>query len=430
MTMADKTYIPRIGDAQLEECLQTFGAVLVEGPKWCGKTTSAARLAASELRIADPANNYQNKRLAETDVSLALQGDHPRLIDEWQEVPATWDAVRYACDQAAGAPGQFLLTGSATPREKNMPLHSGAGRIGRVRMDTLTLSEMGLSSGDTSLRGLFDGAGPKGISTMGLADVANAICHGGWPAAAQLSTERASVIAASYIDAVAGEDLQRIDGQVRDPARVRRLITSLARNEATLASKKTIVADTALGGGGQAKALADSTVADYLTALEKIFFVDDVPAWDPALRSPVRIRSAKKHHMADPSLAAAALGATPDSLVQDQKTMGSLFESLVTHDLKVYARAMDARVCHYRDDANLEVDLIVSRADGAWGAFEVKLGSAQEDDAAKNVCALERKMVERGEQPPLVKAVIVGVGGIARMRPDGVAVVPFDTLGA
>ena len=423
-------YIPRICDRELEEYLKTFGAVLIEGPKWCGKTTTASRQAASELRIADPANNYQNKRLAEIDVATALEGKRPRLIDEWQEVPSTWDAVRYSCDQVAGLPGQFLLTGSATPREEKKPIHSGAGRIGKLRMDTMTLFEMGISSGKSSLAKLFDGELPSGISTITLRKLAECICRGGWPAAIRFSIDQAQRISRAYIDAVASEDLEKIDGVARDPEKIKRLITSLARNESTLASKKTIVADTSNidGGSGKGK-LAESTVSDYLVALHKIFFIDDIPAWNPALRSPVRIRSAAKHHLSDVSLAAAAIGATPDTLLLDQKTMGFLFESLVAHDLIVYSRDIDAKVYHYRDDSNLEVDLVVQKDTGEWGAFEVKMGAIQEDDGAANVLALDRKMTERGERPASVKAVIVGVGGVAHVREDGVAVIPIDTLG-
>lgn len=423
-------YISRICDRELEEYLKTFGAVLVEGPKWCGKTTTASRQAASELRIADPSNNYQNKRLAEIDVATALEGARPRLIDEWQEVPSTWDAVRYSCDQVAGQPGQFLLTGSATPREEKKPIHSGAGRIGKLRMDTMTLYEMGLSSGKSSLEKIFSGESPAGVSAMTLQKLAEQICRGGWPAAIHFNVEQAIRISRAYIDAVASEDLEKIDGVARDPKKIKRLIVSLARNEATLASKKTIVADTSnIDGGLTGGRLAESTVSEYLTSLQKIFFVDDIPAWNPALRSPVRIRSAAKHHLSDVSLAAAALGATPDTLVADQKTMGFLFESLVAHDLIIYARNMDAKVYHYRDDSNLEVDLIIQKNNGDWGAFEVKMGAVQEDDGAAKVLALDKKMTERGECPASAKAVIVGVGGVAHMRPDGVAVIPFDTLG-
>ena len=359
----------------MEEYLKTFGAVLVEGPKWCGKTTTASRQAASELRIADPSNNYQNKRLAEIDVATALEGARPRLIDEWQEVPSTWDAVRYSCDQVAGQPGQFLLTGSATPREEKKPIRSGAGRIGKLRMDTMTLYEMGLSSGKSSLEKIFSGESPAGVSAMTLQKLAEPNLSGRMAAAIHFNVEQAIRISRAYIDAVASEDLEKIDGVARDPKKIKRLIVSLARNEATLASKKTIVADTSnIDGGLTGGRLAESTVSEYLTSLQKIFFVDDIPAWNPALRSPVRIRSAAKHHLSDVSLAAAALGATPDTLVADQKTMGFLFESLVAHDLIIYARNMDAKVYHYRDDSNLEVDLIIQKNNGDWGAFEVENG--------------------------------------------------------
>lgn len=418
-------YIDRIGDELLENYLQSFGAIVVEGPKWCGKTTSAARLAASELRIADPANGYLNRRLVELDVSRALEGERPRLIDEWQEVPATWDAVRYACDEA-GVPGQFLLTGSSTPRKQHRPIHSGAGRIGHFRMDTLTLYELGVSSGSSSLRGLFEGGCPSGVSNLGLDDVAELACRGGWPAVTRLTTGQAMRVASGYIDAVVQEDLEAMDGVVRDPAKVRRLITSLARNESTLASKRALALDTA---GPVARELAESTVNNYLTALSKVFFTNDIPAWNPAIRSPVRIRATHKRHLADSSLAVAALGLTPKKLASDLKTLGFLFESMVAHDLIAYARTMEARVFHYRDDSNLEVDLIVERDDGSWGGFEVKLGTSQEDDGAANVLALERKMTERGERPASIKAVIVGIGAVAHVRSDGVAIIPFDSLG-
>ena len=416
-------YIPRVSDAMLSEYLNTFGAVLVEGCKWCGKTTSSAMLAASELRIADSANDYQNKRLAQLDTSSALAGGRPRLIDEWQEVPALWDAVRYECDQALGASGQFILTGSATPSERSRPIHSGAGRIGRVRMDTMTLVERGISSGKTSLAGLFEDEAPQGISAMTLPAVADAVCHGGWPAAVDMSTRQSQLIARGYLDAVATEDMEKVDGVRRDAAKVRALFASLARNESTLATKRAIIAD--MGEGVSA-----STLDSYLSVLQRIFFIDDIPAWSPALRSPIRIRAAAKHHMADTSLAAAALLATPETLLADVKTLGLLFESLAAHDLMVYARAMGGRVVHYRDDSNLEVDLIVELPDGRWGAFEVKLGAVQEEDAARNLKALERKLVARGERPPAVKAVLVGVGGICCKREDGVCVVPLDVLGA
>ena len=426
-------YIERLTDDLVRSRLSTFGALLVVGPKWCGKTTSAARLAASQFRLMDPTGRFQNRRLATIDPAQALRGPRPRLVDEWQEVPEIWDAVRFECDEAGGVPGQFILTGSTVPHPQHEaggdlrePMHSGAGRIGRLKMSTLTQAELGTSSGAISLAALMQGEGPEAVqaSSASLASIATAVCHGGWPASAALSVSQSMELAYAYLDAVATSDVSRVDGVRRDPQKVSRLICSLARNESTLASNKALRADL------NEEAIADSTLRDYLSALRSIYFIEDVPAWSPALRSPVRLRSSAKRHLADPSLAAAALGATPNSLVNDLKTLGLLFESLVLHDLSVYAQTFGGSVMHYRDDSDLEVDAIVTMPGGDWGAFEIKLGSAQEDDAARSVNALARKMTERGERPPTVRAVVVGVGGIGYQRDDGVAVVPFDQLGA
>lgn len=423
--MEDRIYRPRIADQHLAEYIETFGAVVVEGPKWCGKTTTARQQTKSEFNIADPRGAYQNRQIALLNPDKALQGARPHLVDEWQEAPAIWDAVRFLCDQAMGEPGQFVLTGSATPRLEERPMHSGAGRIGRMRMDTMTLFELGASSGKVSLAALFAGECPQDAGLLEIPILAELVCRGGWPGSMNMTTDRALLVSRSYLDAVANEDMQRVAGARHDPEKVRRIIASLARNESTLATQKTIIADASMPDEAL---LNQETVGDYIKALKQMFFVADIPAWRPALRSPVRIRSAAKRHLADPSLVAAALNATPSSLTRDLKTLGLLFESLVLHDLLVYARAFDAQVMHYRDDSDLEVDAIVERRDGSWGAFEVKLGIDQVDRAAQNVLRLEKKMVERGEQPPAVKAVIVGTGGVSHRRNDGVCVVPIDTL--
>jgi hypothetical protein len=292
-------------------------------------------------------------------------------------------------------------------------------------MSTMTAAETGASAGTVSLGRLIRGdESPQGASTIALLDITNLVCRGGWPSALNMTVRQASLTARSYIDAVASSDVSRVDGVRRDPGKVERLIASLARNESTLASNKTILAD--LDGSG----VADSTLRDYLDALRRVYFVEDIPAWNPALRSPVRVRSSAKRHLADPSLAAAALGATPESLVNDLKTLGLLFESLVLHDLLVYAQTFRGRVMHYRDNADLEVDAIIGLPGGQWTACEIKLGAAQEDAAAASLVALERKMTARGERAPLLKLVIVGTGAIGRLRSDGVAVVPYDVLGA
>lgn len=425
--MKDWKYIPRLADSRLASNLETFGAVVIEGPKWCGKTTTGLKQAESQFRIADPRGAYRNRRLAELDPAEALEGARPRLIDEWQEVPSLWDAVRFECDEALGMPGQFILTGSATPNTDALPVHSGAGRIGRMRMDTLTLQELGVSSAKTSLKALFEGGQPKGASRLSLRDIADFVCKGGWPASANMDVAKAARIARGYIDAVVNEDIEKVSGVRHDPEKVRRLIYSLARNESTLATQRTIIKDSSMAGES---APNPETVSAYLRCLTQMFFVDDIPAWSPALRSPVRIRAAAKRHLADPSLAAAALGATPVSLMGELKTLGCLFESLAIHDILVYARMMDATVWHYRDDSDLEVDLVVQLATGEWGAFEIKLGAGQEEKGVHSVLRLDEKMTKRGERPASVKAVIVGCGGVAHRRGDGVCIIPIDALGA
>ena len=434
--MVGNSYIPRIVDDLIEDYLAVFPAVSVEGPKWCGKTTTAMQHARSLFSLADPTGNFRNRTLAQMEPALALEGDEPRLIDEWQEVPNLWDTVRFTCDQNASK-GRFILTGSATPRKASRPMHSGAGRIARVQMSSMTLLEQGVSSGKVSLRGLFAGESYAATSLLDIDKLALQIVRGGWPEALDLDARHASMTARSYLDAIADDDISEVDDVNRDPTRVRRLLASLGRNEASLASKATLLKDMAdygvsdPEGKGRSRpsTLAETTLNEYLGALGRMRFVEDIPAWRPALRSPVRIRSARKRHLADPSLAAAAIGATVESLRTDPKTLGFLFESLVAHDLRVYAQAMDAEVMHYRDDTNLEVDLIVEARDGAWGAFEVKLGDAQIEDGAANVNRLERKMVERGQRPAAVKAVIVGTGAVAHRRSDGVQIIPLDTLG-
>lgn len=315
-------YVPRIVEGELDELLGTFGAVLIEGPKWCGKTTTAETRAASKLMLADPARNFENRLRVESDPALAISGKAPRLIDEWQEVPKLWDAARFACDSRGGEPGQFIFTGSATPRDNERPMHSGAGRFARMRMDTMTLFELGESSGKVSLSGIIAGKAFEGaFGSMDSMAIAERIVRGGWPAAIGQGVRAASAMASRYIDIVAEEDLTRIDGTRRDPEKVKAVIASLARNESTLATGKTLVAD--LGGE-----VARQTASSYIALLSRLGFVQYIPAWKPAMRPAVHARKSCKHHLADPSLAAAALGATPEALLGDFRTLGLLFESL------------------------------------------------------------------------------------------------------
>lgn len=418
-----QSYIKRVVDEVLDKRLSLFGAVLVQGPKWCGKTTTSRRHCASSLFLMDPAGDFAARRLAELDPSQAIAGTNPRLIDEWQEVPKLWDAVRFECDRCA-EPGLFVLTGSATPRDADASMHSGVGRFSRVRMHTMTLLETGVSNGSASLTAMLEGSAKVtgGGAFSGLADVAELVCRGGWPQAVGLETSDAMDVALAYVDGVSESDASRVDGTRRDPVLVRALMASLARNESTLASMKAI-------GAGMVRSASVSTLRRYMGALVRIGVIEDVPAWNPALRSPVRLRATAKHHLCDSSLAVASLGVSPSSLVADPKTLGLLFESLVIHDLIVYADVRGWSVAHYHDDSGLEADAIVSARDGAWAAFEVKLGAAQVDNAADNLLRLEKKMVEKGERPPAAKCVVVGFGTPAHTRDDGVLVVPIDTLG-
>lgn len=416
-------YLDRCIDRLIERDLGIFGAVLIEGPKWCGKTTTAQQFAESSLSLSDPTGDFAALQLARIDPAQAIVGAVPRLIDEWQEEPKLWDAIRFECDRRAGEPGQFLLTGSATPNDADQPMHSGIGRIARLRMETMTLAELGVSSGTISLESLLNGYAIKAAlgSINGIAGIADLLCRGGWPQAVGKTTADAMRISAAYIDGVCESDVSRVDGVKRDPEKARALLSSLARNESTLAGEKSLEKD--LGGD-----VSRSTLRRYMDALRRINIIDDIPAWHPALRSPVRLRQGAKRHLADPSLAVALLGANPESLASDPKTLGLLFESLVLHDLKVYAAADDSSVSHYHDADDLEVDAVIHRRDGTWIAVEVKLGSPQIPEASANLLRLERKLVERGERPPAAKLIVIGFGMPVHTTPEGIIVAPVDTL--
>lgn len=415
-------YVPRIVENELDELLGIFGAVLIEGPKWCGKTTTAATRAASRLLLTDPSGNFENRLRADSDPALAISGKTPRLIDEWQEVPKLWDAARFECDRRGGEPGQFIFTGSATPRDDERPMHSGVGRFARMRMDTMTLFELGESSGAVELSGILSGRRYEGVfGSMDSATIAERVVRGGWPAAIGRDSRVASSMSARYIDMVAEEDLSRVDGVRRDPEKVKAVIMSLARNESTLATVKTIVADV----GGE---VTRQTASSYISLLSRLCFVCDIPAWSPAMRSPVHLRESRKHHLADPSLAAAALKATPDALLADFKTLGLLFESLALHDLWVYARANGMGLYHYHDARDLEVDAVIASPGGKWVPVEVKLSTAQLDEASDNLNAVEGRMVAAGNEPPVAKVAVIGFGSQAHVTERGVQVVPLDVL--
>jgi len=419
--MKTNNYVSRISDKLLQEQLECTGAVLVEGAKWCGKTVSALQFANSVVYMQDPDEGQGYLALADTKPSLLLEGEPPLLIDEWQMAPVIWDAVRFAVDRR-NLMSQFILTGSVTPND-NLKAHSGTGRISRLTMRPMSLYESGESNGTVSLGALFEGdTDIASKSTLSVEQIANAICRGGWPAAV-ISKSQSSRIARNYVDAVVQLDVRQVDGVDKDPEKVRLLLQSLARNISTMATSKTIMDDIQANHSQ----LTDKTLNSYLNALQRIYVVEDVPAWQPSLRSKTAIRSANKRQFVDPSIAAAALRTDARGILKDFKTFEFLFESLCTRDLRVYTQAVDGEIFHYRDKNELEADLILKLGDGRWAAVEVKLGNSQIDEAAANLLKLTSKINTEKMNKPSFLMIITG-GNVAYRRADGVLVVPIGCL--
>jgi predicted AAA+ superfamily ATPase len=411
------TYIPRIADAELENLLEAAGAVLIEGPKACGKTETARRKANSEVLLDTDVNAREAARI---DPRLVLDGDVPRLVDEWQLAPEIWNHVRRAVDDRV-VPGQFILAGSAQPTD-DQTRHTGAGRISRLRLRPMSLAELGSSTREISLSALLRGEpGSASDPGMRLEDVATAICRGGWPAFRVLELSQALRRVRDYLDEIP-RDTQRL-GRHR-PERVSRLLQSLARNVATPVAASTLAGDATR----PEDPISDEAVGGYLSSLAQLFVVEDQPAWQPHLRSRYRLRRAPKRHFVDPSLAVAALRANPPALIRDLNFMGFLFESLVIRDLRVYAQPLEAEVEYYQDSGGLEVDAIVNAGD-TWGAFEVKLGGEEAiDQAAANLAKFAGRINTSRTGRPSVLAVLVGTG-YAYVREDGIQVVPIGCLG-
>jgi len=413
-------YRPRIGDVELAARLESSGAVLIEGPKACGKTELARQVAASEV-LLDVDENA--RRAIAIEPGLVLAGETPRLIDEWQIEPAIWNHVRRAVDERNDR-GQFVLTGSAAPAD-DVTRHTGAGRISRLRLRTMSLAETGHSTGEVStgalLQSRFEGctAPPSNLS-----DLTVQLCRGGWPGDLDLADHACLRSRIDYLEEIRRVDISRPDGVRRDADNVGRVLRSLARNLATPVSARTIAAD----AGGDAGPLAADTVRSYLDALRRLMICEEQPAWSPRLRSRSRLRQSPKRHFVDPSLAVAALGATPERLLDDLEYLGFLFESLVYRDLTIYSRACDASVYHYRDNTNLEIDAVIENRRGDWCAFEVKLGVGQVDRAAESLLKFRERMDLNTAGEPKVLGVIVS-SGYGYMRDDGVAVIPITALG-
>lgn len=423
--MDKQNYMPRIIDAKIDEYLKAFGAVCVEGPKWCGKTWTSSYHSKSEVFIGDPAGNFQNRQLAELSPALVLDGETPRLIDEWQEVPPIWDAVRHKVDQTARK-GQFILTGSATPNHKGI-LHSGAGRIAKLRMRPMSLYESGDSSGEVSLERLCHGELiPAMTGEVDLKKLTELIIRGGWPDSITLTVDQAALLPAEYLNAVIDDDVYRMDGIKRNTTKMRLLLRSLARNESTTVTNKTLKNDI--------KEVDDEdidveTVKEYLDIFERLFITDNQPPFSTGVRSSVRVKQAVKRHFADPSLACSLLKLTPTSLLGDLETLGFLFEALCERDLKIYAESFGGALYHYQDYRGREIDAVVELPDGKWCAFEIKLGANQIDAAANNLLSIQKEIAEDPKgKPPAVCCVLCGMANAAYRRPDGVFVVPITAL--
>jgi predicted AAA+ superfamily ATPase len=413
-------YVARIADGELAERLRSAGAVLIEGPKACGKTETARQKAVSEVRLDTDA---QAREAAEVAPELILDRDPPVLLDEWQQVPSLWNQVRRAVDDRQQA-GQFILTGSATPSD-DVTRHSGAGRFSVMRMRPMTLAESGHSTAAVSLRALLNGktqnASDAGLTIPKLADL---VTVGGWPGWQGSPTQSVSRAARDYLTQVSHIDVSAVEGHRRDPKKVDALLRSLARNISTEVTVKTLAGDTA----GAEETMDRDTASAYLAVLERLMVVENQPAWAPAMRSRAQLRSSPKRHFVDPSLAVAALHGSPAKLLADLESLGFLFESLVVRDLRVLSQPLDGQVLHYRDNKGLEVDAVVTCDDGRWGAFEVKLGQRQVDDAAENLLEFGRKIDATRCGDPGVLAVVTATG-LAYRRRDGVHVVPIGTLG-
>lgn len=430
MTLAQETqYMPRLVDKELEDGLMTFGAVQIDGPKWCGKTWSALRVARSDIRLDDASS----AELVSADLSIALIGDKPHLIDEWQRVPAVRDEVRRAVDSSGSQPGSFILTGSSAP-PTNGYYHTGAGRIGSIRMRPMSLREQGISNGEVSLTRLFNGEFEPCAQrkAFGLSLCAEAICRGGWPATIHRPFEYAVRVPGQYVESICSENARR-DG--RNPDLVRAAIRSLARNNASAAKLSTITADL-LPDDGASQEASNKTVASYLAWLKDMFLYDELPGWAPPIKARERLRVKPKRYFADPSLAAAALGASPERLLRESQLMGDLFENLVVRDVSAYASAMrqvmPPTLHYYRDSAGHEVDLVIELADGRWGAIEVKLGENKVDEASAALLHLQRAATSNSmaQQPePSFLMVLVANGTYAHRTSDGIIVCPVSLLG-
>lgn len=419
-------YKPRIADRLLSRKLAGKGAVLLEGAKWCGKTTTAEQIAKSILYMSEPGKMEQNKQLAVMNPSLLLRGEKPRLIDEWQVAPQLWDSIRFEADHSQSL-GQFILTGSCVPADMSAVVHSGTGRFGWLRMRPMSLWESGESTGEVSLKALFEGESPiEGISNLDLERMAFVACRGGWPLSVDMEDEIALDQAFDYLAAVEKRDIQQADQVERDQASVHRLLRSYARHQGAQASYATIRADLVANEGD---ALDENTIASYIKALKRIFVIEDVEAWNPNLRSKTAIRTSDTRYFTDPSIATAALGMGPADLIADLATFGLVFETLCMRDLRIFAEALNGAVYHYRDKNGLECDAVVHLRDGRYGLIEIKLGGdTLVEEGVRTLNKLAGKIDTGKMKPPSFLMVLTANGPYAYRRTDGIYVVPAGCL--
>lgn len=425
MTKKEK-YRPRIADKLLERKLKGKGAVLVEGAKWCGKTTTSEQICNSVLYMSEPGKVKQNVQLARISPQLLLRGEKPRLIDEWQIAPQLWDAVRFEADHSSEL-GLFVLTGSSVPPDMSEVIHSGTGRFAWLRMRPMSLWESGESTGEVSLSNLFDGKlDVAGVSCLDLERIAFITCRGGWPLSVDMEDEIALDQAFDYVAAVEKRDISLADNIERDPVRVHRLLRSYSRHQGAQVSNAAIREDLMENEG---ESLDVDTIASYISALKKIFVIEDIEAWNPNLRSKTAIRSSDTRYFTDPSIATASLGIGPSDLIDDLNTFGLIFETLCMRDLRVYAEALNGNVYHYRDKSGLECDAVVHLRDGRYGLIEIKLGGDNLiNQGASTLLSLADKIDTSKMKAPSFLMVLTATGDYAYRREDGVLVVPVGCL--
>ncbi len=421
--MENVDYKRRLIDIKVEEYLNTFGAVCIEGPKWCGKTWTSRQHAKSEFFVGNPAGNFQNRRLAELDVNSILVGDAPRLIDEWNEVPSIWDAVRYKCDEDSKK-GKFILTGSSTPNHKGI-MHSGAGRIGKLKMYPMSLYEAGFSTGEVSLLDICRGkADTKFTGEVPLINIIDYILRGGWPGSINIPLKQAMLIPGQYIDEIIDDDAYKVDGVKRDLNKMKLLLRSLARNESTTASIKKLKSDIE---EIDMQTINIETVSDYLNVFDKLFLLNNQRPFSTNVRSRIRLKQTEKRHFVDPSIAASLLNLNEEKLINDLETLGFLFEALVERDLNIYASTFGGLLFHYQDYNQNEVDAVIELEDGSFALIEIKLGANEIEDAATNLLKVNAYFKEVGRDAKAL-IVICGLTNSISKREDGVIVVPITSL--